>query len=228
MSTRLSRAERENPPSRRKSCLACVKSKRRCDQKLPACLRCAQRRIDCEYPTRIPQSRRTPSCAETQHAAQLVLEDDVGELEHVGDGTAHADLWMTTGELTPYPLFFQPDCHEPTQLGDEPAPAFETMPESPSAVPPFNLPLLEEVNHGHKLSPASWRTDMASTEVISTLPVIPTGYINVEAISAQLDRNLSYAVEKMKLAPSTMLLDLQTPWCHVSLYKDEMPRVMQG
>ncbi|KAH7316608.1 hypothetical protein B0I35DRAFT_409791 [Stachybotrys elegans] len=48
----LSARERRNPPPRRKSCSACIKSKRRCDTALPACLRCSQRRIACVYPAR--------------------------------------------------------------------------------------------------------------------------------------------------------------------------------
>src|SRR6478609_7443403 len=48
----LSSRERANPPSRRKSCAACIKAKRRCDSALPACLRCHHRKIPCEYPAR--------------------------------------------------------------------------------------------------------------------------------------------------------------------------------
>ncbi|KAF7588658.1 hypothetical protein BBP40_005409 [Aspergillus hancockii] len=37
------------PPSRRKSCLSCVQSKRRCDKGLPKCHRCVAKKTDCEY-----------------------------------------------------------------------------------------------------------------------------------------------------------------------------------
>ncbi|KAK2617017.1 hypothetical protein QQS21_000108 [Conoideocrella luteorostrata] len=46
----LTSIERGDPPTRRKSCLACTKSRRRCDQGRPACQRCSQRNIDCRYP----------------------------------------------------------------------------------------------------------------------------------------------------------------------------------
>lgn len=39
--------------SRQKSCLACVRSKRRCDQGFPKCRRCRERKIDCDFPGRI-------------------------------------------------------------------------------------------------------------------------------------------------------------------------------
>jgi hypothetical protein len=51
--------ERDNPPPRRKSCLACTRARRRCDQATPACQRCAQRTIDCQYPQGT-RPRRTP------------------------------------------------------------------------------------------------------------------------------------------------------------------------
>ncbi|PWY86762.1 hypothetical protein BO70DRAFT_422416 [Aspergillus heteromorphus CBS 117.55] len=37
------------PPTLRRSCQACARGKRRCDQRLPRCSRCLTRRIDCEY-----------------------------------------------------------------------------------------------------------------------------------------------------------------------------------
>ncbi|KAI1069748.1 hypothetical protein LB507_008324 [Fusarium sp. FIESC RH6] len=48
----LTARERRNPPSRRKSCAACTKAKRRCDFAVPACLRCSQRQLHCQYPAR--------------------------------------------------------------------------------------------------------------------------------------------------------------------------------
>src|SRR6478735_5014024 len=36
--------------TRRKSCKACVRSKRRCDLGLPSCDRCIARKVSCEYP----------------------------------------------------------------------------------------------------------------------------------------------------------------------------------
>lgn len=51
---------------------------------------------------------------------------------------------------------------------------------------------------------------------------------NAQTISKTLEYRFSYAVEKIQYAPRQMLLELQTPWSHPLLYKDEMPRVMQG
>ncbi|KAK4062837.1 transcriptional regulator family: Fungal Specific TF [Trichoderma aggressivum f. europaeum] len=54
--------ERYNPPPRKKSCASCIKAKRRCDFAVPACLRCSQRQIQCEYPSRTPRTKaKSPS-----------------------------------------------------------------------------------------------------------------------------------------------------------------------
>ncbi|KAF2464788.1 uncharacterized protein BDR25DRAFT_271479 [Lindgomyces ingoldianus] len=39
-----------NPQGRQKSCLECAKSKRRCDLRHPACLRCTKQNLTCSYP----------------------------------------------------------------------------------------------------------------------------------------------------------------------------------
>ncbi|KAH6856397.1 hypothetical protein B0I37DRAFT_74871 [Chaetomium sp. MPI-CAGE-AT-0009] len=44
------------PKPRRKACIACAESKRRCDQQLPECQRCIDRDLDCLYPQ--PRRRR--------------------------------------------------------------------------------------------------------------------------------------------------------------------------
>ncbi|CAG8908675.1 unnamed protein product [Penicillium egyptiacum] len=49
------------PPSYRKSCLACVQSKRKCDKGLPKCQRCLAKNIDCEYNPRYLGRRRQPT-----------------------------------------------------------------------------------------------------------------------------------------------------------------------
>ena len=41
----------KRPSTRRKSCLECVKAKRRCDQGLPRCARCKKAKLSCSYGT---------------------------------------------------------------------------------------------------------------------------------------------------------------------------------
>jgi hypothetical protein len=70
--------ERNNPPPRKKSCAACIKAKRRCDFAVPACMRCSQRRIQCEYPSRTLRAKVKAS----NHAA---LQDVVVPDSAMGD-----------------------------------------------------------------------------------------------------------------------------------------------
>lgn len=49
------------PPSRQKSCLACIQHKRKCDRGLPKCQRCLTKKTDCEYNSQYPSRlRQTP------------------------------------------------------------------------------------------------------------------------------------------------------------------------
>ncbi|KAI7784884.1 hypothetical protein LA080_008915 [Diaporthe eres] len=51
--------------------------------------------------------------------------------------------------------------------------------------------------------------------------------LDLAGLHAALETNFSYAMDKIREAPSTMLLENQTPWCHPLLYRENMPRVMQ-
>lgn len=201
MSPPVSHIERGNPPPRRKSCLACVKSKRRCDQALPSCLRCAQRRIPCEYPSR---NRRAQPLQEAQHAAPFSSEDKHGEQQVSAEEMAGDDLWLTLDEPAGCSSFSWMNAHVPIELREGPSPEFETTSEWPS-IP--NLLPVTDVCYGS---------------------VITTGHYDMEWVSSRMNNNLAYAIEKIKSAPITMLLELHTPWSHESLYKNKMPRVMQG
>ncbi|KAB8073576.1 hypothetical protein BDV29DRAFT_135111 [Aspergillus leporis] len=46
------------PPTRRKSCLTCVQSKRKCDKGIPKYQRCIAKKTDCEYNGRYPSPLR--------------------------------------------------------------------------------------------------------------------------------------------------------------------------
>ncbi|KAJ4254292.1 hypothetical protein NW762_009883 [Fusarium torreyae] len=72
----LTARERRNPPTRRKSCTACTKAKRRCDFALPACLRCSQRHIPCQYPTRTLRGLLTPHSQSPETISPSLLTND--------------------------------------------------------------------------------------------------------------------------------------------------------
>ncbi|KAH6985226.1 hypothetical protein EDB80DRAFT_768029 [Ilyonectria destructans] len=55
-------------PHKRKTCLACTKSKRSCDKGVPTCQRCLDRQITCQYPKARRYARTKPAPSKTQSA----------------------------------------------------------------------------------------------------------------------------------------------------------------
>jgi hypothetical protein len=49
-----------------------------------------------------------------------------------------------------------------------------------------------------------------------------------ESVLALIASRLQYSIDRLHEAPSTMVSELQTPWCHPTLYRDSMPKSIQG
>jgi hypothetical protein len=58
--------------------------------------------------------------------------------------------------------------------------------------------------------------------------IVPKKTLSVPQLTTLAYSRMTYPIEQMKHAPSTMVLENRTPWCHHLLYEDEMPRVLQG
>lgn len=238
----LSRAG-EAPPPRQKSCLACIKAKRRCDQRVPACLRCAQRRATCVYshPVRTLRARvrgvqGQPTPEHPPPAVHSASEQSHEEHEIPGDMTIDYDFCAAVDASTVDPLFGWPDDQAHLAYGDssgvqqaaEPTLIPEPFQEWSLMAPFGDVSLLGDVA-GKSVFPS--QTTLAEAAPAPHKPaceITPTGHFNMEIVTAELDCKLAYSVERIKSAPKTMLTELQTPWCHPSLYKDDMPTVMQG
>lgn len=241
MSPPLSRLEREDPPPRRKSCLACVKSKRRCDQRFPACLRCAQRRISCNYPSWTGRSTRaqTQPALNARSAPRQTRDSDEVHRENITASDVSIGASPDMRLLESFQADDETYNYEDSQLHED---------SFVNAEGPASTTLLMDVScwtaqlddmpfHGDVVADSEVYCDMslarmpsAYADVSIGLPsqlASPSGF-NVEAVTRTLECKLSYTVEQIKAAPSQMLLEMQTPWCHNSLYKDEIPRYMQG
>ncbi|KAH6670846.1 hypothetical protein F5X68DRAFT_44055 [Plectosphaerella plurivora] len=95
----LTASERRNPPSRRRSCQACTRAKRRCDFSLPGCRRCTNRGFPCQYPDRRP----TPAAANlAEDGTDYHTSDDIS--------TAVASSPETLGPNTAQWPSLQPLC----------------------------------------------------------------------------------------------------------------------
>lgn len=131
-------------------------------------------------------------------------KDDNGEQRVSAEEIAGDELWLMLDGPKSYPSLSWMDAYVPIELEEGPGLEYETTSERPSI---SKLPPAADFCYGS---------------------VIPTRHFDIEWISSRMNNNLAYAIEKIKSATSTMLLGLHTPWSHKSLYRDELPRVMQG
>jgi hypothetical protein len=51
---------------------------------------------------------------------------------------------------------------------------------------------------------------------------------SLRPLSAVVASRLQFAIDVLKDTPKMMVLENQTPWCHTQLYKNQMPKAMQG
>lgn len=73
----------------RKACAPCTRAKRRCDKRLPACQRCVEKDVLCQYPSGRPYTRRairTPRIAESAELSPLNLLHHQNAEKTVGPG----------------------------------------------------------------------------------------------------------------------------------------------
>lgn len=49
-----------------------------------------------------------------------------------------------------------------------------------------------------------------------------------DSIPQVIAARLQWSLDEIQKAPTLMVLETQTPWCHPLLYKDDMPRSIQG
>src|SRR5688572_28731509 len=95
--------------TRKKSCYACVKAKRRCDLGYPFCKRCGIKGYDCKYPNATP---RDSSRASGDVPAEVVIRQttpDIAPLASV-DRSSSADLSFinfSTSDVDIDPFLFQ-------------------------------------------------------------------------------------------------------------------------
>lgn len=229
------RVEREDPTPRRKSCYACVKAKRRCDQRQPICARCSQRKVQCLYPTRPGLSESDP--ADPSPARSTILGSNP-LLNSAGVDEAIIDLLVPSCHVETVDLPWisrkSPCLHHP-ELPWTPAEALDTPPEAADATS-LGLAIHDRDIFGDASLDAELFFDLTDSAPTgkeiggrppTAVPAAPRR-LDLARLHAALETNFSYAMDRIKAAPSTMLLENQTPWCHPLLYRENMPREMQG
>ncbi|ORX94935.1 hypothetical protein BCR34DRAFT_620034 [Clohesyomyces aquaticus] len=172
------RSRTTNSQGRQKSCLECAKSKRRCDLRVPTCLRCSKQSLTCSYPPP-PPSNDTP-------------------------------IWETPGtivndELFQFNMQALPSSHEVGHLDFD----FAAGGDAADAL-----------------------NDLLNTENDEEVQVARGNYVQGKYFSASHISDMAYcrivySIEQLKLGPTSMVLENQTPWSHPLLYHEYMPRCLQ-
>ncbi|KAH8911161.1 hypothetical protein BR93DRAFT_964975 [Coniochaeta sp. PMI_546] len=229
----LSAIERANPPPRRKSCQACIKAKRRCDLGQPACLRCTQRLLECQYSSAVSAARRInaantgkqrPLAAGSMSTPPSALQKREGT-ESTGE-TEYNNMLFTDPLAMENPApdaefdFFDTELDMLQFLNDPPMETQEENTDLSSCAPVFTVP--------RPPSPSYNKLDLIlHIKENLALALQPEGTRGTTPLSFTLTHRLQYSIDLVKDAPRRMVVDLQTPWSHPELYRDNMPRSMQ-
>ncbi|KAK3324041.1 hypothetical protein B0T19DRAFT_427564 [Cercophora scortea] len=253
----LSAVERGNPPPRRKSCAGCIKAKRRCTLELPVCQRCAQRKIDCRYPSIGIAKRPAPGTiatpATTGHATRATTQPNPHYIPPVPNYHPQLSLplppvaWSPSGTGTDMFQWdgatYLPDPSPPQTTSEQlPLPPIATpsAAEPPSAAPPeprlavdANDAVISQQSSAaslmplHSFNPQSALFRSPLDPSISTSPPLNRGRPVEEIIHHAIKTRLQYTLDKVMAAPQQMVTENHTPWCHPHLYEYEMPKSMQ-
>ena len=71
--------------------------------------------------------------------------------------------------------------------------------------------------------------DMPAGELVyQPSAVAPPTYGRLAALGTVVHKRLRYAIDEIKKAPQVFVQTSGTPWSHVKLYEDEMPKSMRG
>lgn len=200
-------------------------------------MRCSQRRIACYYPSRPARTEAAPTDTRaspgplTASGSDFHLDADVdGTLMDFLVPTCHAEhvnhLWSSR----------EPPCLHHPELPWTPG-----RDGSTEVADATNIGLA--VDERDIFGDGNFDTEVFFDFTNSTptgkdvaarpplgVPAVPAapGRLDLAGLHAALETNFSYAMDRIRAAPSNMLLENQTPWCHQLLYGENMPRVMQG
>lgn len=188
--------------SRQKSCLACVRAKRRCDQGFPKCRRCVARKVDCEYPSRIfgqsPQNVRSEENQDFGFAERFAGEEPAGSSQLQRRSPA-----LSAARLSP--------CMNDAfiNFGNE----------------PFNLPYLPGDDF---LSPTIIENIMSQQQLQQPLQQDP-GDDDVGRIKSDmgLQSRVEFAAKRLAAIPKTFAEQAHTMFVHRRLFQERNPAALQ-
>ena len=213
------------PPLRRKSCGACVRAKRRCDLGRPACARCSQLHIRCRYsgPSTALSARGNsrPEGASSKGSESSIaseLLDGSQDLIRASSYEICPDL------LEPDGFVAQTNGITLPVSGDSTRNSVETF-FGPDGLNTLGMAASAVFDLGGS---TTFSSELAlNTSISPSLLSAPKTKPAPDDFASIVSKRLQYTMDELARAPGRMVYDNGTPWCHKSLYGDEMPRSMQ-
>lgn len=164
--------------TRKKSCFACVKSKRRCDLGYPFCKRCFVKGIDCKYPNATPRETSNGSGVVPAEVVIRQTTPDISQLPATsGVENSSSDFSFVNATLEDVafdPLFFQSYTSSDSSGSSSSPESFQDaqIPEDWSVEPP-PPPALPQLTLTRMLSPEilvpAWLSRAQVNSVINNL-----------------------------------------------------------
>jgi hypothetical protein len=196
-------------PPRRKSCLACVKAKRRCDVASPKCQRCTTKDLACDY----------------------------ARLENVGNTEAPSINYETANATSTGPLWLAPanpgtidDVMAPIFEQDQHGTAFADLAWSMTSPNTWHQNDPSELSNIASEDQLRWSPNLHDTsvegQVNATQPTFEPGddYITTGAI---YNERVRFASRQFQAYPGMFYRRGQTPFIHRHLYTENPPQVIQ-
>jgi hypothetical protein len=192
-------------PPHRTSCLACVKSKRRCDIGVPRCQRCTTKGLTCDY---AGNTRGAPAGTSVRN------QDQIGASQTEHEGLTNESDNILNGILTP---------------------AIEMGQDATSFVDPTLLASTPSAQVNHLLdlstfpSEDQWLSDSNDITidgyVNTSLPIFEPGddYVTTGAI---YEERVRLASRQFKTYPEIFYTRGQNPFIHKYLYTEHLPPVI--
>lgn len=239
--------ERDNPPPRRKSCSACIKAKRRCEYAgAPACMRCAQRNVPCDFSPAQQQQRAstTPQRVTSMLSAlaeDRILLDAASAVAPCSNAQDDFDALLATPLDVDLPSISGLDKSNGFHFGS--LDGFEMLGGDLNSNALGSLCGLEPLSGSNTYNNSStiYEGDTPSVFEDDYVPEIdflkearqqhlgtlmaPAAQ-QLEYVSTMIRERLEFAVDLIRTAPRTMVDALETPWSHRLLYRDAMPASM--
>lgn len=194
--------EKSSQSLRRKSCGACVRSKRRCDLAEPVCSRCQMRRIDCVYPQRLGVIDQASSASSSSLDTPLPQSSGYG-----GQYPTSVAQFSSQGTLTlPAPTSLLVDdytnMHIPTYL----APPSDPFGSVPRPLSPGMFSLVQDILGEQRFTSPS---DLGLSAGSRSNPLLPSAgqsssWSNDIITGSNFQPRTEYAARLMADQPATL------------------------